>query len=178
MGQINKILKALNYSFEHGIKLKFRKSIHSIESMALQGLRRQRNSTKKNRRPIFRVIATYRLCNSVADLKHSKNLYRRQSETILCNAEIIFVGELRQESSFSHQICAPCERRLNNAIQFRKLEQKCPCETLRGTLAICCEAGRKVHAAGTSVVEVCKFDFTLEDETPTVLASLRLYYQE
>jgi hypothetical protein len=116
--QINKILKVLNYSFEHGIKLKFRKSIHSIESMALQGLRRQRNSTKKNRRPIFRVIATYRLFNSVANPKHSKNLYRRQSETILRNAEIIFVGELRQESGFSHQICAPCERRLKYAIQW------------------------------------------------------------
>jgi hypothetical protein len=166
LGQINKILKALNYSFEHGIKLKFRKSIHSIESMALQGLRRQRNSTKKNRRPIFRVIATYRLCNSVADLKHSKNLYRRQSETILCNAEIIFVGELRQESSFSHQICAPCERRLNNAIQFRKLEH-----LLRSRSQSSC-------SWDFASSKYASIDFTLEDETLTVLASLRLYYQE
>jgi hypothetical protein len=67
--------------------------------------RRQRNSTKKNRRLIFRVIAIYRLCNSVADLKHSKNLYRRRSETILRNAETIFVGELRQESDSPHHIC-------------------------------------------------------------------------
>jgi hypothetical protein len=90
---------------------------------------------KSNRRAhIYRAIAIYRLCNSVADLKHSKNLYWRQSETILRNTKIIFVGELRQESGFPHQICAPCERRLNNAIQFRMLEQKCLCETLRGTL--------------------------------------------
>ena len=130
------------------VTLKFRKCIHSIESMAysLSKETPKKFYKKKNRRPIFRVIAIYRLCNSVADPKHSKNLYRRQSETnqtILRNAEIIFVGELRQESGFPHQICAPCERRLNNAIQFRKLEQKCACETLRGTPAICCEAGRK-----------------------------------
>ena len=67
--------------------------------------RRQRNSTKKNRRLMFRVIAIYRLCNSVADPKHSKNLYRRQSETILRNAATIVVGELRQETDSSHQIC-------------------------------------------------------------------------
>jgi hypothetical protein len=44
------------------------------------------------------------------------------------------------------------------------------------TLAICCEPGRKVCAAGT--LGRRSIDFTLEDETPTVLASLRLYYQE
>jgi hypothetical protein len=75
---------------------------------------------KKNRRPIFCGIAIHRLCNSVADTKHSKNLYRRQSETILRKAEIIY------------------------------------------------------REAGTSRRRSI-IDFTLEDEeTPTVLASLRL----
>ena len=66
-------------------------------------------------------ISRCRLCNSVADPKHSKSLYLRKNRAILQNAEIIFGSELPHESEFPAHICGPCERRLNNAIQLKKI---------------------------------------------------------
>lgn len=118
-------------------------------------------------------ISRCRLCGCVADPKHSKNLFRKQSETILRNAEIIFGGELPQESSLPHQICAPCERRLKNAMQFRKViidTQQALTENVR--VKRCMELSpslakpsAKVRAAGISRRR--SIDFTLADETPT-----------
>ena len=66
-------------------------------------------------------ISRCRLCYCVSDPKHSKNLFRSQNQTILRNAQIIYGGELPQGGDLPHQICAPCERRLNNAMQLRKI---------------------------------------------------------
>jgi hypothetical protein len=66
-------------------------------------------------------VSRCKLCNCIADPKHSKNLFRKQNNSLLRNAEIIYGGELRQESDLPYRICAPCERRLNNAIQLRKV---------------------------------------------------------
>ena len=65
-------------------------------------------------------ISRCRLCNCVADRKHSKNLYLRKNQAVLKDAEIIFGGQLPHESDFPAHICSPCERRLNNAIQLKK----------------------------------------------------------
>jgi hypothetical protein len=67
------------------------------------------------------TISRCRLCNCVTDPKHSKSLFLRKNQAILHNAEKIFGGELPHESNFPAHICAPCERRLNNAIQFKNV---------------------------------------------------------
>ena len=118
-------------------------------------------------------ISRCRLCNCVADPKHSKNLYRKQSATTLRNAEIIFGGELRQESTLPHQICAPCERRLNNAIAFKKVivdTQRALTENVRAKRVVelspsVAKPPAKVRAAGT--MRRRSIDFTLADEIPT-----------
>ena len=121
-------------------------------------------------------ISRCRLCNTVADPKHSKNLYRKQSETTLRNAEIIFGGKLRQESTLPHQICAPCERRLKNAIEFRKViidTQRALSENVRVKRCVelspsVAKPSAKVRAAGTSRRR--SIDFTLADEASTEIA--------
>ena len=64
-------------------------------------------------------ISRCRLCNSVADPQHCKLLFRSQNQAILRNAEIIYGDKLPQDSNLPRMICRPCERRLNNAINFK-----------------------------------------------------------
>ncbi len=64
-------------------------------------------------------ISRCRLCNSVTDSKYCKNLFRDHNKTVLRNAERIYGRELLHSDSLPHLICAPCERRLNNAIKFK-----------------------------------------------------------
>ena len=65
-------------------------------------------------------ISRCRLCNSICDPGHSKNLFRKNNQATLQNAEVIYGAELPQNSNLPHLICTPCERRLNNAIQLKK----------------------------------------------------------
>ena len=121
-------------------------------------------------------ILRCRFCNCVADPKHSKNLFRKQSETTLRNAEIIFGGELRQESSLPHQICAPCERRLKNAIEFKKVitdTQRALAENVRAKRLVelspsVAKPPAKVRADGT--LRRRSIDFTLADEASTQIS--------
>jgi hypothetical protein len=127
-------------------------------------------------------ISRCRLCNCVADPKHSKNLYRKQSETTLRNAEIIFGGKLPQESTLPHQICAPCERRLKNAMEFRKViidTQRALTENVRAKRCVelspsVTKPSAKVRAAGTSRRR--SIDFTLADETSTEITVSTYYH--
>ena len=66
-------------------------------------------------------ILRCRLCNSVTLPKHSIGLYRKQNEDILRSAEIFYGANLPQETELPERICAACERRLNNAMKFRKV---------------------------------------------------------
>ena len=66
-------------------------------------------------------ISRCRLCNSVTDPVHAKNLYRDSNKTILRNAEQIYGSALPSESGLPHLVCRPCERRVNNAIQLRNV---------------------------------------------------------
>ncbi len=50
---------------------------------------------------------------------HSKKLFRSSNQTVLKNAERIYGGVLPQGNGLPHLICRPCERRVNNATQFR-----------------------------------------------------------
>ena len=67
------------------------------------------------------TISRCRLCNCVALPKHSKDLFRKQNQDILREAEVFFGANLPKESQLPDQICAPCERRLNNAKKFRQV---------------------------------------------------------
>ncbi|XP_028403253.1 uncharacterized protein LOC114525978 [Dendronephthya gigantea] len=64
-------------------------------------------------------ISRCRLCNSVTNPKHCRNLFRSQNQAVLRNAERIYGGKLPQNDSLPHLICAPCDRRLTNAIKFK-----------------------------------------------------------
>ena len=44
-----------------------------------------------------------------------------QNQAILRNAEIVFGGNLPQDSYLPHLICAPFERRLKNVVEFKKV---------------------------------------------------------
>lgn len=101
--------------FKRGIRVKFQTTFISIESMA------SKDTPKKlyqRRTESTGGISRCRLCNSVADSRYSKNLFRDKNKTILRNVERICGGELRHSNSLPHLICAPCERRLNNTIKF------------------------------------------------------------
>ena len=90
----------------------------SIESMASKGTPKK---FYKKRLESTSSISHCRLCNCIADPGHSKNLFRKGNQTTLRNAEHIYGGELPQSNSLPHLICSPCERRLNNAIQLKRV---------------------------------------------------------
>lgn len=65
-----------------------------------------------------------RICKSVVDPYHSKKLFRNANQSVLRDAESVYGGPLPQEDCLPHLICRPCERRLNNAIQFKNTIQE------------------------------------------------------
>ena len=67
------------------------------------------------------VSSRCRLCNRITDPGHSKNIFRLQNQAILCNAEIVYGSNLPQDSNLPHLIRAPCERRLKNVVEFKKV---------------------------------------------------------
>ncbi|XP_028416394.1 uncharacterized protein LOC114540402 [Dendronephthya gigantea] len=62
-----------------------------------------------------------RLCNSVTDPNHSKRLFRANNKAILRNVESFFGSELIEHVELPRLICRPCERRLDNVVQFKKV---------------------------------------------------------
>ena len=89
----------------------------STESMASKGTPKK---FYKKRSESTGCTSRCRLCNSISDPGHSKNLFRKNNQATLRNAEIIYGGELPQNSNLPYLICTPCERRLDNAIQLKK----------------------------------------------------------
>ncbi len=121
------------------------------------------------------VTSRCRLCNRIADPGHSKNIYRRQNQTILRNAEIVYGGNLPQDSNLPHLICAPCERRLNNFIQFKKVitdTQREIQESVRTKRCIeispsISRPSAKICAAGTSRRRSIDFSVALDESQLT-----------
>jgi hypothetical protein len=112
----------------------------------------------KKRSELTVNISRCRLCNSVCDPQHSKNLFGKQNQAVLCNAKFIYGDELPQDINLPHLICAPCERRLNNAIQLKNTiseTQRVLQETIRTKRCVeispsVSRPSAKVLAAGTS----------------------------
>ena len=67
------------------------------------------------------VISSCRLCKSVVDKRHSKDLFSAKNRLILSNAQVLYGKDLHKDSALPHLICRPCERRLENAIKFKKI---------------------------------------------------------
>lgn len=59
------------------------------------------------------VISCCRLCGSVKDVLHCKNLFKKATEELLALAEAVFGGTLQRHELRPHLVCRPCERRLN-----------------------------------------------------------------
>ena len=62
-----------------------------------------------------------RLCCSIIDPKHCKNLYNKASVNVLASAELLYGGKLLRGDSLPHLVCRPCERRLDNFMKFKNM---------------------------------------------------------
>ena len=60
-----------------------------------------------------------RLCQSVGDISHWKNLFAKANRPILSAAEELCGRSLPRSDYMSHLVCRPCERRLNNFKAFK-----------------------------------------------------------
>jgi hypothetical protein len=126
------------------------------------------------------VTTRCRLCNRVVDPSHSKNIYRAQNQTILRSAEIVYGGKLPQDSNLPHLICAPCERRLNNFIQFKKTitdTQRGIQENLRTKRCVelspsISKPTTKVRATATTIRRSINFGVALDENEPTQSAAV------
>lgn len=67
------------------------------------------------------VISCCRLCGSVKDVLHCKNLFKKVTKELLALAEAAFGGTLQHHELRPHLVCRPCERRLNNFRAFKAM---------------------------------------------------------
>jgi hypothetical protein len=124
-------------------------------------------------------ISRCRLCNCVTDPVHSKNLFKSSNQTVLKNAESIYGGVLPQGNGLPHLICRPCERRVNNATQFRNTiteTQQLLQKDVRTKRCIdispsVTKPSTKAHAAGPSRRSL---DFNVVDDREKQSVSLNL----
>ena len=109
--------RSIELHFKHGIRSNFKRLFIQFSSMATSG-----GTPKKFYKSISvsTVISRCRLCYSVGDPKHCKNLFGDSNRAILRSAESFYGSELPQSSDLPHLICRPCERRLNTVIQFKQ----------------------------------------------------------
>ncbi len=62
-----------------------------------------------------------RLCRAVGDTSHHKNIFKPSNRALLETAEQICGHSIVYEVNLPHLICRPCERRLNNTMDFQKV---------------------------------------------------------
>ena len=67
------------------------------------------------------VISCCRLCGSVKDVSHCKNLFKKANEELLALAKAVFGGTLQRHELRPHLVCRPCERQLNNFQAFKEM---------------------------------------------------------
>ena len=67
----------------------------------------------------YKKSSRCRLCSSVGD--HRKNLFGKANRALLRAAEELCGSSLPQREDLPHLICRPCERRLNNARDFKRV---------------------------------------------------------
>lgn len=81
------------------------------------------SSTPKKLYPVLDGIdlSSCRLCGSVGDAKHCKNLFRPANAIILEEVENVHGNVLLRDKALPHLICRPCERRAKNASNLKKV---------------------------------------------------------
>lgn len=62
-----------------------------------------------------------RLCRAVGDTSRRKNIFKPSNRALLKIAEQICGHPIVYEANLPHLICRPCERRLNNTVDFQKV---------------------------------------------------------
>ena len=60
-----------------------------------------------------------RLCKSIGDIAHSKNLFAKNYRALLTAAEELYGRSFSQSELLPRLICRPCERRVNNFKAFK-----------------------------------------------------------
>ena len=70
---------------------------------------------------ILSVIKCSRLCGSVKDVLHCKNLFKKATKELLALAEAVFGGTLQHHELRPHLVCRPSERQLNNSRAFKAM---------------------------------------------------------
>jgi hypothetical protein len=125
------------------------------------------------------VISRCRLCYSVGDPKHCKNLFGAANRAILRNAESVYGSELPSSIEHPHLICRPCERRVNTVIQFkqtigetqRKLRQEVRAKRCVDLSPSVAKPAPKVRATATEKSRRRTLDFGGESESAREIVS-------
>lgn len=64
-------------------------------------------------------LSCCRLCKSVGDISHWRNLYSKGNSQLLATAEDLYGKTLPRRDVLPHLVCRPCERRLTNFRKFK-----------------------------------------------------------
>ena len=64
------------------------------------------------------ATSSSRLCKSVRDFFHCKNLFGKSNHALLLPAEEVYGSPLWRSELFPHLRCRPCKRRLKNFIEL------------------------------------------------------------
>ena len=84
--------------------MSLRRLLIEFSSMASKGMPKKYQNISG-----LKLISSCRLCNSVGDPEHSKNLFQDSNKVLLRNAETVHGAKLPQSSDLPHLICRPCE---------------------------------------------------------------------
>ena len=151
------------------------KPVHLYASMASKGTRKKLYNKPSESADNIN-ISRCGLCNSVANPQHCKLLFRSQNQAILRNAEIIFGNKLPQDSNLPRMICRPCERKLNNAINFKNAilaTQRILHENVRAKRCVDVSSSvvkppGKVRASGESIRRRRSIDFNIDKQHKSI----------
>ena len=64
-------------------------------------------------------LSSCRLCGSIGDSKHCKNLFKPANAVILVEVEKVHGNVLLRDKALPQLICRPCERKVNNASNLK-----------------------------------------------------------
>lgn len=65
--------------------------------------------------------ASCRLCQTVGDPSHRKDILKPSNRALLKIAEQLYGHNIAPDPSLPRRVCRPCERRLKNSLEFQKV---------------------------------------------------------
>jgi hypothetical protein len=66
-----------------------------------------------------------RICCSIHDPNHTKNIYNKANVNLLALAEMVFGDKLLNKDNLPRLLCRPCERKLVNFSKFKNMVKRC-----------------------------------------------------